>query len=149
MYIYMTRYIKFRDTRHEFCPKCLPLFHILPYKIQLINGGTGQDSLHMATIFERLNSLHWYIYVVHLNPKKNRNFYKKKNTMPGCCVRNYKNRSKHGFRMFLFSQDEKRKHLAVKCDKSIQHSARLCEVCKYIILSIKNCIIRICYLKII
>ncbi|KYN15995.1 hypothetical protein ALC57_11761 [Trachymyrmex cornetzi] len=54
--------------------------------------------------------------------------------MPGCCAKNCKNRSKHGFRMFLFLRDEKRRHLwAEKCGKNPTQNSGLCEVCKYVI----------------
>ncbi|XP_011143209.1 uncharacterized protein LOC105185417 isoform X2 [Harpegnathos saltator] len=48
--------------------------------------------------------------------------------MPACSARNCKNRSEHGFRMFLFPRDEKRKTVwAEKCDKNPTLNARLCE----------------------
>ncbi|XP_011172501.3 uncharacterized protein LOC105204918 [Solenopsis invicta] len=48
--------------------------------------------------------------------------------MPGCCAINCKNRSEHGFRMFLFPRDEKRRHLwAEKCGKNPTQNSRLCE----------------------
>ncbi|KYQ53487.1 hypothetical protein ALC60_00013 [Trachymyrmex zeteki] len=51
--------------------------------------------------------------------------------MPGCCAKNCKNRSEHGFRMFLFPRDKKRRYLwAEKCGKNPTQNSRLCEVCK-------------------
>jgi len=87
------------DIRYKFCPTingclCSASYHM---KYGLIDGGTGQGKVFAWLPFSRqrayvihsimaiscvseriMNSLHSYIHVVHLNPKRMRIFIRKK-----------------------------------------------------------------------